>query len=188
MFVRRFENVGLYLFMNVLRFCSSVLVLLISVLFTPTNGWSQATNNEVHHPKSLIVLPFASKVHFRSVAGTTQLTYTLSAAYPADDELGMISKELRRNGWTPLKYDFLNPNIPSSHVRGWQQFEDHATQPYTTVKQWLSWWADSKHDLVSYSFEYRYPVNGPIDLQMVRVFATFVPAQIAEKEKGTIAK
>jgi hypothetical protein len=169
--------------MNMLRIFSHLGIFLFTFGLYP-NGQCQVTNAAPSHPRSLIVLPSASKVTFRSVDGATQLTYTINAAYPAQDELRAISDNLVRQGWKPLKYDFLNPSIPSSHVRGWQHFDDHTTHPYTSVKQWLAWWMNTRHEVVSYALEYRYPVKGDVDLHTVRVFANFMPAQIAETKQA----
>ena len=151
-------------------------------------GACQEADSAPKYSKSLIVLPAAYKVSYRFVDGATQLTYKLDATYPAEGELGTISENLQRQRWKPLKYDFLNPSIPSSHLRGWQQFEDHTTHPYETVRQWLAWWVNPSHDVVSYALEYRYPANGDVDLHTLRVFASFMPAQIAEKTKKSVTK
>src|ERR1700680_2853409 len=114
-------------------------VLLFTVV-VETICWCQEVKSDQNHPKSLVALPFASNVNYRSVHGTTQLTYRVKVAYPAEDALNMISEHLRQEGWKQLKQDLWNPSIPSSHVRGWQQFEDDTTKPQTTVNKWQAQW------------------------------------------------
>lgn len=143
--------------------------------------WCQGARNLENHQKSLIVLPSAFDVQYATFKGRPQLIYRVFVDYPAEPALKTISNKLRAAGWKPLKSDFLNPFIPSSHVRGWQQFEDATTNPRTTVYSWMAQWENPHHDIVSYSLEYRYPVDSKPDLDTLRVLAIFIPAPVAAK-------
>jgi hypothetical protein len=147
--------------------------------------WSQGARNADDRPRSLILLSSAFDVRYVSFQGRPQLSYTVHIDYPAERALKAISNKLRATGWTPLKADFWNPSIPSSHVRGWQQFEDATTKPETIVSSWMGQWENPRHDIVSYSLEYRYPADAKPDLDRLRVIAVFIPASIAAKMPKT---
>ncbi|SRR6266436_156691 len=150
--------------------------------------WCQQTKDAQSHPKSLIVLPFGSDVEYADVNGRTQLVYRTEVDYPAESALKAISETLRRDRWKPLKSDFWNPSIPSSHVRGWQQFDDSTTKPATRVSQWMAQWENSEHDVVSYTLEYRFPVDGNPNFHSLRVIAIFMPAHIAARAPKATSK
>ncbi len=138
------------------------------------------------HPDCLIVLPSSSHVWDTSFNGETQLMYKLDIDYPAESALRAISKKLQQRGWKPLKWDLLNPSIPSSHVSGWEQFDDDTTKPRTTVHQWLGDWENKRRDIVSYALEYRYPTGGISDLHTMRVLGLFIPSSVAAKMQEDI--
>lgn len=141
-------------------------------------------NNEQSGDKysdALLVVPGAQKVNFTRFQGSDQVTYTLSAPYPADEVISYISDELGAKGWEPLNYDLLNPGIPTSHVRGWTSFGDMTTTPHTVVYQWMAEWEDTLQDIVLFNLEYRWPKGGAADWQNLRVFGAYYPANIAEE-------
>jgi hypothetical protein len=64
--------------------------------------------------------------------------------YPATHALDVISTTLPTFGWKPMKEDLLNPDIQSSHVRGWADYldgDDH-------VFQWTAAWTNTNGDAV----------------------------------------
>jgi hypothetical protein len=142
-------------------------------------GWCQREESPVACPEALVALPSASDTTCKYVFGKTQLVYRVDVEYPADGALKTIYAKLRQQGWRPLKRDVLNPSIPSSHVRGWQQFEDDTTNPKTTVHTWQTQWMNQQKDIVDYMLEYRYPVGQPPDLHTLLVVALFVRAPVA---------
>ncbi|HKV47713.1 MAG TPA: hypothetical protein VJN69_06440 [Candidatus Acidoferrales bacterium] len=107
------------------------------------------------------------------------MIYKVFVDYPAQSALKTIAEELRIAGWKPLKADFWNPSIPSSHVSGWQQFNDTTRKPTTTVNSWMAQWENPHHDIVSYTLEYRYPSDTKPDLNTLQVIAVYVPESIA---------
>jgi len=159
----------------------SIAAVLILTFALETSCCCQDKVAEQDHPRCLVVLPPAFDVKYSSVEGTIQLVYRRYVDYPAEDAIKTISEKLRTAGWKPLKSDYWNPTIPSSHQRGWQQFEDHTTSSTTTVNQWMAQWQNPQRDIVSYTFQYRYPSDGKRDLNTLRVFAIYIPATIAEK-------
>jgi hypothetical protein len=45
----------------------------------------------------------------------------------------------------------------------------------------MAQWENQQHDIVSYTLEYRYPVDAKPDLGTLRVLAIFIPAAVANK-------
>ncbi len=168
------------------RFSLSVTVAIsatFALILAIETAWCQGAANSQAPPKCLVVLPSAFDVKFTPVEGTTQLVYKIYLDYPAESAIKTLSERLQRESWKPLESDFWNPSIPSSHRRGWQQFRDQTTKPTTTVNQWAAQWRNPKHDIVSYTLEYRYPADRDSnpDLNSLTVIAIFIPAAIAEK-------
>jgi hypothetical protein len=136
-----------------------------------------------------VVPPGAIRVKQRIFLGKDQIIYNLQSEYPADDVLSTISTRLKRLGWRPLKEDWLNPGLPSSHIRGWTYFEDETTNPATSVRAWGGQWENSTHDILEYNLEYRCPgklCSSTYDLHDLRVVAIRVPADLAKRMKATI--
>src|SRR5215471_14955089 len=97
---------------------------LLFILQSPAPGQSsdfgQNANHEEKYSASLVVAPLAkSPKYLKYQDGRQQVVYTSESEYPGEDVLSFISAELRKQGWKPLPQDFLNPDIPSSHQRGW---------------------------------------------------------------------
>jgi hypothetical protein len=166
----------------------SILATLILSLALETACYSQNPVGTRNQSECLIVLPSAFDVKYKSVDGTTQLVYKIYFDYPAKSAIKAIAEKLQKAGWKPLQSDFWNPSIPSSHGRGWQQFEDQTTRPTTMVNQWMAQWRNPKNDIVSYALEYRYPADANPDLNSLRVFAILIPASIAERMPKTSPK
>ena len=160
------------------QFVTWLPLFLCTVIFEAV-GWCQGAEDPVACPKALVALPSASNSTCKYVFGKTQLVYRVDVEYPADGALKTIYAKLRQQGWRPLKRDLLNPSIPSSHVRGWQQFEDDTTNPKTTVHAWQTQWMNQQKDIVEYMLEYRYPLGQTPDLHTLLVVALFVRAPVA---------
>jgi TonB family protein len=156
----------------------------------PGNGAKLRPGRRGEYSDSLIAIPAAKNpryVGFRD--GRQQLTYTSESEFPARAVLFLISNELMRKGWKPLPEDFLNPNLPSSHIRGWAEFEDATQQPKVSVRAWLADWENAAHDITVYELQYRfgYPETGPPDLKTLRVLALYIPASVASEMKRAAA-
>jgi hypothetical protein len=108
-------------------------------------------------PSSFVLVPGATNIrHFDLQGGRKQLSYRVEAEYPAQSVLDIIKQKLKQRGWSPLAVDYLNPGIPSSIVRGWDYYEDHATEPRASVRVWQADWRRER-ELVTYRLEYRCP-------------------------------
>ena len=101
------------------------------------------------------------------------LYYRMKDSYPANRTLTYAASLLEDGGFKRLDYDLLNPDIPSSHIRGWDHIGDHSISPPVDIRLWSENWVNSKDEVVSTNFEYRYPQSGPKDLDNLQVTLFF---------------
>ena len=154
---------------------------LLFVLWSPVSG--QAKHAE-EYSASLVVAPLANSPQFLKYQdGRQQVVYAIESEYPAEGVLSFISAELKRQGWKPLPQDFFNPNLPSSHQRGWTFFEDHTQKPWVGVYSWNADWENGSHDIVVFMLRYNAPDNSTRNLKDLRVVALFIPSKIAAQMK-----
>ncbi len=125
----------------------------------------------------------AKEIKHAKDVGADKVSYKVQTDYPADDVISFISKELKGKGWEPLREDYLNPGVPSSHVRGWTEFSDSTTHPETHVHQWLAQWENDAGDIVWYTLQYRYPKGRAPSLDVLDVIAAYIPAKVAKPLK-----
>ncbi len=170
--------------------CSYPLMAALFLLGVSTSSCHQGTNKpEDVIPSCLIVASGAINVKRTRFNGRNQLLYTVKAEYPADALLSDIKSQLDQQGWKPLKEDFLNPGLPSSHERGWQFFLDDTTNPKTSVRSWDADWENATHDIVVYSFVYRCPGDAcasTLNLHDLQVIGIYIPAALAKQMKGAV--
>jgi hypothetical protein len=140
-----------------IRIASRLFWLVLMAIVVLFMGFFCVYNRRTPPPQSLIVLPGAEDIHYANYAGTKQVRYKLRKRYPAKDVITEISRRLAKQGWKPLKGDFQDTSLPSSHVRGWENFVDATHHQEETVQQWLADWTNAQGEIVSYDFEYRWP-------------------------------
>jgi hypothetical protein len=126
------------------------------------------------------------QVHQQS-DGSTWVSYSLEAKYPATNILVLIDQHLRDRGFEPLRNDWLNPEIPSSYTRGWSNYEDGTSDPPQNVHQWLTHWKNELNAVVLVDLRYRSPVptnqddfQGPASDE-VRITMALLPPELAER-------
>jgi len=142
----------------------------------PASGGDEEAARE-----ALIVLDGASRVERGGGAyGSLFVAYRLTEEYPARNAIERVSSHLRTLGWVPLKEDWLNPGLPSSHVRGWTDYVDRTANLVRHVYQWSAEWQDSRGNLVDYSLRYECPEPGPSDLRSLWVTGLWYPAAQAK--------
>lgn len=141
---------------------------------------------------ALIVYPQAKNVRFYKFRGTSQLTYTVDAKFPASGVIGWISYQLEKRGWEALTYDYMNSSLPSGQVSGWARMLDARTPTEPHLYQQLDYWKDGSGNIIMYGFRYRSPKKRVSDLTHLEVWAVRVPAGLAKqwqteglKPKGT---
>jgi hypothetical protein len=139
--------------------------------------------------KALIILKNAEGTFYDlRDGGSIQLSYKLIADYPASSVLTEISTQLEGAGWHPLKEDFLNPGQPSSHVRGWSNFEDASRAPTKIGYSWMGSWEDKYRNIVTYIFIYQYPKNKKRNLSVLQIHEIYEPASLVDLTKQEIKK
>ncbi len=89
-----------------------------------------------------------------SAAGVDGIAYEIDEPYPAERVLRFIKSRVPAE-FRPRAEDFMNPGIPTSHVRGWTSYEDGTTQPSSSVHQWQAEWEDAAGNILTYSLQYR---------------------------------
>jgi hypothetical protein len=157
--------------------------------FLAVSRLAQQGSQRAERRDCLLVAPFATGVKYAEFYGRDQLTYTVQEAYPATDVLAFISDSLRKKHWKPLRYDLWNPKIPSSHVRGWTEFDEATGMLHQRVYQWMAQWENDKHDVVSYALQYSYPkqdanLEPEHHMRTLQVTAIYIPAKIAAQVKS----
>ncbi len=166
--------------------CASGLLLFVfgNTWLVLASGSGQAATDGQKYSDSLVVAPFAKSPNYLKYPdGRQQVIYSIEAEYPAEEVLSFIKGELNKRGWKPLPQDFFNPDIPSSHQRGWTFFEDHTQKPWTGVYAWTADWENGLHDITTYVLRYDAPDNSTRNLKNLQVMAIYIPAEIAAKMK-----
>ncbi len=137
-----------------------------------------ATSRELDEAtrEALVVLDGASMVQCGAGAlGSFFVIYTISEEYPARSAIEEISSRLGALGWVPLKEDWLNPGLPSSHVRGWTDYRNETRNPPAYTHQWSAQWQDRFGNVVAYTLQYEYRVGERPDLHSLWVNASWFP-------------
>lgn len=160
---------------NHLRTISVVFIVL--TVYWNTQSWATGYSD------SLIAVPGGEDVRFDRIHGTEHLYYRLSAQYPAKEFIETISARLQGLGWIPMEDSFLNPGIPSCHVRGWGRFEDATEKRVLVVNQWWGDWGNDTGEVVTYILRYTYPKDQPPDLRSLDVTAIYTPKERADTYK-----
>jgi len=136
----------------------------------PTTEPDEATS------ESLIVLDGATQLQRGPGAyWSFYVAYALTEKHPASNAIQQISSRLKSLGWTPLQDDWLNPELPSSHVRGWTDFIDGTTTPMHHVHQWGAQWQDKSGNIVDYTLRYSYPESGIPDIHSLWINGSWHP-------------
>lgn len=151
-------------------------LLIIIALLLSSAAFPERTNVHALLQSAFVIVPGAKNVAHIELAGMRQqMSYRMDADYPARKVLEIITRTLRRRGWSPLRQDHFNPALPSSLVRGWTYYQDEVTQPTTSVRCWQADWR-RQNDLVTYRLEYRCPGNAcgsTRDLRQLQVIAIY---------------
>jgi hypothetical protein len=167
----------------------NILVVILLSFFAIINFYSCDKSHEgkpPNYPDALILLPNATDVKHYNIGGSLQLTYKIKEDYPANKTIEAISNKLRQDKWNALKEDYLNPGLPSSHVRGWTSYEDATKNPHQTVNAWQADWENQAGDIVTYIFWYRYGKNERPNLKNLTTYAVFVSAPLAKQNREAV--
>jgi hypothetical protein len=115
-------------------------------------------------PEVLFAPPGASGFESSTVGGHEQIRFAHTERYPAVNLINTLNTEIEALGWTQRDLSYLNPDLPTSHVRGWTQFVDVSGDEELSVHQWMGEWENGSGDVVVYVLRYSYPRNGDPDL------------------------
>ena len=152
----------------------------------PYNAGQQVEGAE--HPAALILYPDATAIKFDERGGADRLSYHINSKYPATPVIELISNKLQNAGWKPLRYDVLDPHIPSSHVKGWQEFLQGTKEPILCIHQWLGDWKDPSGNIVSYGFRYKNPKCNTLTLTDLEVNAWYTSAAVVRQTLEDVEK
>lgn len=168
---------------------SKVNLLLTALWINFVFGCNQrADHSTAKYSDSLIVYSGAKDVKFSKYAGTDVLTYRVHEKFPASGIIGWISHKLEEKGWKPLTNSYLNPDTPSSHVKGWVKFIDATEATRHLVHQWDADWKERSENIVTYVFQYKYPESGNPNLTDLKVTAIYTPAPLAKQGREAAQK
>ena len=144
-------------------------------------GCSKSSQSPSEYSDSLIILDGASNVRYEKLNGSDQVYYKIHAEYPAKGNIAELNRRLEVKGWKPLKTDWLNPEIPTSHVRGWTDFVDGTTKPNQKVYSWNSDWTNSNEDMLIFVLRYSHPVQETPNRNELNVIGIFMPEKLAKQ-------
>lgn len=139
-------------------------------------------------PSALVVVSGAKDVRFSKSNGSDQVTYNLSTDFPASGVIEEIKAMLTKQGWQPLKEDFLNPGILSSEVKGWSEYVDATKKTRMTEHLWMADWNNNKGDIVRYALRYVHPEGKDKDLNNLKVYVICIPASSVKEVQKTISE
>lgn len=134
--------------------------------------------------QALAPLPTAHDiVYSEDGPGQFSVSYTLEERFPAKKSLRLLAHRLRSKGWHPLQEDWLNPGIPSSHVRGWVGIETDNIS--NTENQWNGQWADERGNVVAYFLSCSGSSRAAANSSIISVHALWTDAlQVSQLQHG----
>lgn len=150
---------------------------IVVVIFIICLGCNISNKEKLKHSDALISVIGAKNLQYSKLQGAEQLIYNVEIEYPATSIINEISQKLAKEGWKPLMEDYLNPGIPSSHVKGWSNFIDATKKPHQIVYQWLAQWENENHDILWCILRYSYPKDSHADLKNITVVMRVVPSE-----------
>jgi hypothetical protein len=158
---------------------SEVMVLTLAFVATVL-GPSRAADRRT---PDLFVPREASEIAWRRERGMETVTFKLETPYPATSTLDQIRAQVESRGWKPLHDDFLNPGLPSAHVRGWGTIVDATEQPNVRAHVWHAQWSHVRGDVLLYHLEFRCSLDDREHSKVMRVSAALVPRAVYEDMK-----
>jgi len=105
-------------------------------------------------PSYLAPVSGAIEVSARGRAQDIGVSYLMREPYPAEITVAAIQERIPRE-WAPRSENYLNPGIPTAHVRGWTSYEDRTTDPESKVHMWAAQWDNEVGDILSFTLLYR---------------------------------
>ena len=154
---------------------SLIIFLIVSIYIVGCENNRELRSHK--HSDALIELENADNIFYDPRDdGSIQLSYQIKENYPAKQAIKIISTKLAARGWVPLKEDFLNPGLHSSHVGGWTKFEDSSGKSTRIIHQWMGDWKNQGDDIVRYVFIYEYPKMEGENLSLLQLNIIYIPS------------
>ena len=161
----------------------TVIIIFCFLLLGCSEKSSQSAND---YSNSLIILKNASNVRYNKFNGHDEVHYKLISKYPAQEIISELNNRLKAKGWSPLEKDWLNPEIPTSLVRGWTNYIDGTKDPKLEVHVWNCDWTNENEDILIFDLKYNYPVNTQSEMIDLTVMGIYIPSEMAKKRKAKI--
>ena len=143
-----------------------------------------ASSAETRESAALVAPPKARELVRQKEHGMDTVQYRVTEPYPADATLSFIRSAVEARGWRTLKEDFLNPGLPSSHVKGWGTVIDGTVTPNQTRHSWHAQWTNRHGDMLLYHLDYHCALEDRLHSDEVVVSAAFLPKAVYEGAKA----
>ena len=161
----------------VLAVTAIVILLFFRVVLTVSLNRT-AGQDASKYSDALVVVQGAQKLFYCKFWGTDQLSYWVEIEYPAQAVIDEFYLELDKQGWIPLDEDYLNPGLPTSHVRGWTDFVDATQVPNIRVHQWGSDWKNKRKDILVLTLRYFTDIEDSEKIERLYVSIIYVPRSV----------
>jgi hypothetical protein len=154
----------------------------------PAGSGTEHKSTDFH----FFVPPDAQNVREQSRQNVVEVAYSVATPYPAGRFICELENAVAHDRWHGLREDFMNPGLPTSLIRGWNDIVNGLKKPETHVHGWSSEWLNDEGELLSYWLRYEYPEGakpalGTLQVQAVRWPAKVVPALVGEKRASQLA-
>lgn len=156
-------------------------ILLLNAIILLNCCTTQNSQDPYVYSDALFVLKSAFNVKYANLKGTQQVVYSVIEQYPALNVISQIDDKLQSMGWRPLEKDWLNPQVPTSHVRGWTDYIDETKNNNKEVHSWYSNWINPQEDMLIYSLEYSRPVKSESIMSDLKIVAIYIPEKLAKE-------
>lgn len=143
--------------------------LILCILAEPSYSVDDRQNIE-KYLRDIVVLNNADNIYYSQHNNSAaQLSFLLKEKYPAEKAIEELSEKLLANGWSPLKEDYLNQGVLSSHSEGWSKFEDWSSTPNQMIYQWIGDWQDAERNTIRTAFIYTKLIDENLDNSILKV-------------------
>ena len=130
--------------------CCGLLVSFVAVGCRGRSGPPRNTGSTSQEASALLVLPDAKDVKTADLYDG-EVTYTLEDAWPAQDTIAFIERQLAAGGWQLSDSYLLGSDI---RLRTW---EPGVIVGQETVFSWWGQWSKSDGSVVLYALDYKVP-------------------------------
>lgn len=141
-------------------------------------------SSEAQRSNALLIYKGAEGMKLSQEYGMQRLQYYVKEPYPGSSVINWVADNLKNQGWKPLSHYYLNPQVQT--IKEWTEFTDSRQTPQLRIRRWALDWENPSGDVVSYSFEYRYPNNATPNLTQLHVLGIYVPKAVADRNREVI--